>query len=61
MAVNYQKAYERLNELIKTNFYSGENSGLCQEHIDVAVNKLNLIKNKILIRSKNEENIHRGC
>lgn len=42
-------------ELIRTSFYKGENSGLCQHHIEVAINKLNNIKCKRLIRSKNEK------
>lgn len=48
-------------ELIKTNFYKGENSGLCQEHIDVAIDKLNSVRNKVLVRSRNENNIQRSC
>lgn len=48
-------------ELIKTNFYRGENSGLCCEHVEMAINKLNKINNKMLIRSRNEENISGSC
>lgn len=48
-------------ELIKTNFYKGENSGLCQEHIDVAIDKLNIVRSKVLVRSRNENNIQRSC
>lgn len=46
-------------ELIRTSF-SGDEAGLCQKHIDMAIEKLNMVKKKRLVRIKNEDNVRRG-
>lgn len=45
-------------ELVRINFYNGKEFVY---DIEVAINKLNVVRNKFLIRSRNEKNIYRSC